>query len=142
MLDLNAIRERLEQPGIDTLIEDACDMLEALGQVPYPDIRAERERQDTKWGVQNHSPLYWLAILGEEFGEAAKAAIEGRIAYMRTELIHVAAVAVAAIESLDRNELRGLPADVPTDEEWYAGKDALWQERHDREADFARRIAD
>jgi len=42
MLDLNAIRERFEQPGIDTLIEDACDMLEEL-EMLQPEV--ERLRQ-------------------------------------------------------------------------------------------------
>ena len=71
----------------------------------FQNIALERRRQDAKWGEQNHDAFLWLAILGEEFGEAAKAAVEGRIADLRTELIHVAAVAVAAIESLNRNEL-------------------------------------
>ena len=71
----------------------------------FQNIALERRRQDAKWGEQNHDAFLWLAILGEEFGETAKAAIEGRLADMRTELIHVAAVAVAAIESLNRNEL-------------------------------------
>lgn len=32
----------------------------------------ERKRQDKKWGEQNHSPLLWLSIIGEEFGEMCK----------------------------------------------------------------------
>jgi hypothetical protein len=71
----------------------------------FQNIALERRRQDAKWGVQNHDAYFWLAILGEEFGEAAKAAVEDRAVDLRTELIHVAAVAVAAIESLNRNEL-------------------------------------
>lgn len=35
-------------------------------------IAAERQKQDEKWGKQNHSPIEWLAILGEEVGEANK----------------------------------------------------------------------
>lgn len=141
-LERDALRAEVERLRVENerLRAEHDDLAQWLNI--FQNIALERRRQDAKWGEQNHDAFLWLAILGEEFGEAAKAAIEGRIAYMRTELIHVAAVAVAAIESLDRNELRGLPADVPTDEEWYAGKDALWQERHDREADFARRIAD
>ena len=79
------------------------------------EIYYERERQDAKWGAdRNHHPGEWLMILGEEVGEANKAALEahfggyGRDSYadMRKELIQVAAVAVATIESLDRNELK------------------------------------
>ena len=76
-------------------------------------IRAERIRQDRKWGEQNHDPVYWLGIVGEEYGELCKAVIERdgvapkeRYFRMRKELIHVAAVAVAALECLTRNQIR------------------------------------
>lgn len=81
-------------------------------------VTDERGRQLQKWGVQNHSPIEWIAILGEEFGEASKEALEHhwqgshypvdslRLQRLRSELVQVAAVAVAAIESLDRNELK------------------------------------
>ena len=78
------------------------EILEEIGQ--------ERDRQVSLWGEQNHDPFKWLAILGEEYGEACKAALEQHFpAYPRTsnyreELIQVAAVAVAAIDSLDRRE--------------------------------------
>jgi NTP pyrophosphatase (non-canonical NTP hydrolase) len=72
------------------------------------EVSEERSRQEELWGEQNHDPARWLAILGEEFGEVAKEIADGRAvgflarAY-RAELVQVAAVAVAAIESLDRN---------------------------------------
>jgi NTP pyrophosphatase (non-canonical NTP hydrolase) len=65
-------------------------------------VANERIRQDTKWGIQNHGPFAWLAILIEEVGEAAKAALEGSSFKYQDELIEVAAVAVAAVESLNR----------------------------------------
>jgi NTP pyrophosphatase (non-canonical NTP hydrolase) len=82
-------------------------------------VGAERIRQNNKWGEQNHGPFVWLAILGEEVGEANKAALEAcdlktsqfsieKLIEMREELVQVAAVAVAMIESLDRNEIRSL----------------------------------
>lgn len=39
---------------------------------------AQREdlRQLSKWGLQVHSPAEWLAIVTEEFGEAAKEIVE------------------------------------------------------------------
>jgi hypothetical protein len=89
------------------------------------DIIGERRRQDIKFGVQNHHPYKWLSILGEEVGEANKAVLEAlfvntesneyrhsdegiRIELMnfREELIQCATVCVAAIQSLDRNELK------------------------------------
>ena len=32
-------------------------------------ILSERNKQDIKWGEQNHNIYKWLAILGEEVGE-------------------------------------------------------------------------
>jgi hypothetical protein len=80
------------------------------------EVRLERIRQDRKWGQQNHGPLGWLAILAEEFGEVSKEVCEldvgkvdgverlYRLKCYRDELIQVAAVAVAMVESFDRNE--------------------------------------
>ena len=62
----------------------------------------ERKKQDEKWGEQNHHPYKWLSILGEEVGEANKAALEGSLLRYREELVQVAAVAIAAIECLER----------------------------------------
>ncbi len=64
----------------------------------------ERHRQDAKWGEQNHHPYKWLAILHEETGEAAKAVLESALGEYRKELVQVAAVSLAAIESLDRGK--------------------------------------
>jgi len=69
------------------------------------EIAAEMARQDAKWGEQNHHSMMWLAILMEEVGEVAAAALQERKDGYRAELIHVAAVAVAAVESFDRNEV-------------------------------------
>ena len=91
------------------------------------EIIAERQKQDAKWGEQNHIPIEWSAILTEECGEVAKEALEyhfytkknrlsdksassivwqkEKLSKYRTELIQVAAVAVAMLESLERNEL-------------------------------------
>ncbi|MFA4944913.1 MAG: hypothetical protein WC789_09465 [Lentisphaeria bacterium] len=66
-------------------------------------LRAERERQDAKWGEQNHHPFTWLVILLEEVGEAAKAALKGRPVEYHKETVQAAAVAIAALESLERN---------------------------------------
>ncbi len=62
-------------------------------------IRDERARQDAKWGVQSHSPAVWLTILMEEVGEAAWASLEGDPVGYSEELVQVAAVAIAALES-------------------------------------------
>ncbi len=78
------------------------------------EVQKERERQDAKWGEQNHEAGRWLAILAEEFGELAKEVVEIEfcserepcqcaLIEMRAEAIQVAAVAVAMIECCDRN---------------------------------------
>lgn len=71
-------------------------------------ILSELIRQKELWGEDRyHPPLVWTAILTEETGEVAKAAMEiefdmsDDINY-REELVQVAAVAVAALVSLDR----------------------------------------
>jgi len=73
-------------------------------------IREERERQDSKWGEQNHGMAYWLAIIMEELGEASECVVkidlgEGGKSWQefREEMIQVAAVCVSAIECFDRN---------------------------------------
>ena len=77
------------------------------------DILKERDRQDSKWGEQNHFPEKWSGILGEEFGELCQAINEtvfdngsdkGGYENMKTEAIHVAAVAVGFLECLERNK--------------------------------------
>lgn len=82
----------------------------ALNAVLY-----ERERQDEKWGEQNHDPFLYLTILGEEYGEMCKAALEARfakpdknkemlLAHLREEAVQTAAVALAIVECLDRDQ--------------------------------------
>ena len=42
-------------------------------------VEAEITRQRTLWGIQHHSKTEWLAILMEDVGQSAKAALEGDI---------------------------------------------------------------
>lgn len=102
-----ALRARREQEG--------RHMMKVLD-----DVRAERARQNARWGEQNHAPAVWIAILTEEVGEAAREALaltfgemdEGTGAVLnrwRAELIQCAAVAVAAVEALDRTSTGGTP---------------------------------
>lgn len=76
------------------------------------DVSLERKRQDEKWGQQDHIPSIWMAILGEEFGELCQEALRydfGGVIdrNLRDEAIQVAAVAVAIVEYIDRNNLLG-----------------------------------
>lgn len=82
----------------------------------YHAINQERARQDDAWGEQNHDPIMWTAILTEEVGEAVKQALQAgyepdrmhHLGCLQRELIQAAAVCVAAIESLNRNEFRNV----------------------------------
>lgn len=86
----------------------------AITSYVLKEVLHERVRQEKKWGPQNHRPADWLMILGEEVGECNQAALEVHFDYktgktyenLREELIQVAAVSVAIVESLDRNELK------------------------------------
>lgn len=76
-------------------------------QEAYQLVQKERERQQQKWGEQNHTPEWWLAILGEEYGETCQAAVEwnfgrGGISAYLEELVQTAAVAVQAIACAKR----------------------------------------
>ncbi len=71
----------------------------------YGEIQIERNKQNYKWGEQNHEPLKWLAILSEEVGEVSKAILENLLPEYRKELIQVAAVVITAIEALDRGKI-------------------------------------
>ncbi len=72
----------------------------------------ERKRQDKKWGEQNHDPYTWLAVLQEEVGEYAKEALEmhfgkkDNLVELYKECVHVAAVALAMVECIDRHKWR------------------------------------
>ena len=76
------------------------------------EVTKERLAQEAKWGQQNHGDFKWMAILGEEYGEACEAALKSSIEtasasyriQLRTELLQVAAVAIAHIEAIDRRK--------------------------------------
>lgn len=83
------------------------------GASVYAEIARERFQQDQKWGEQNHPLVGWVAILMEEVGEAATASLSSMYGISvadrdkcRAELVQVAAVAVAAIECIDRQSRR------------------------------------
>lgn len=77
----------------------------------YDEIRAERERQDTKWGGAAHDdnepPMAWVDYVTRYASWAGMMAlmggVEGRAKYRR-RMMQVAALAVAACEAYDRRE--------------------------------------
>lgn len=100
-----------EKPDIGPDIHDGTwTFVDPRSQV-FDDVNDERNRQDAKWGEQNHLDVVWNAILMEEVGEASQevlttafgAAAKGH-GDLREELVQVAAVAVAWIEAIDRRK--------------------------------------
>lgn len=77
------------------------------------DILDERRRQDAQWGVQNHHPAYWLAIVGKQVGQLGTAILDREwwtdqaagTAKVRAEAVQGAAVLMALIECIDRGEM-------------------------------------
>jgi len=84
---------------------EACIQRESM-PAWFDEIRAERRRQDAKWGEQNHDDHKWNTILCEEKGEVSKAILEHDDPGVLKELSHVAAVAVAWIEAIGRRATR------------------------------------
>ena len=87
-----------------SLLMEARDELER-----FMPIILERQRQDAKWGEQNHADEWWHLIMGEEYGELAKALLELHFAYpgatqghIRKELIETIAVGIAWLECMDK----------------------------------------
>lgn len=68
----------------------------------------ERNRQDFKFGPQNHPLETWLAILTEEVGEFAQAILHKRFggdkaAGLEEEVVQIGAVAMAILEYLAKH---------------------------------------
>jgi len=124
-------QETINENGIPLLVESLYDQLDelkadraALSHKPeeplreaIEDVLAERDRQDVKWGEQNHDPFTYLAVLIEEVGEFAQASLHLRFGgkaqdRFRDEAIHMAAVALAIVECIYREKWQW-PASVP-----------------------------
>lgn len=109
-------------------------------------VQAERLKQDKKWGIQDHPPEKWVAILVEEVGEAAQAGLKWDVKRYGTvgerneaainmlyEWVQVAAVAFAALDNIfgyestteqAANRLMDTAADVLLDQILEADDDA------------------
>lgn len=66
----------------------------------FIDIILERDRQQAKFPDEANTSDRWYVILGEEFGEIGRAILEGDAVNLRTELVQLAAVAVAWMEDM------------------------------------------
>lgn len=70
------------------------------------DVRAERGRQDEKWGGpahdDKHSAAEWVELIHYRAGRARAMAGAGDVEQTEHHLIQVAAIAVAAVEASQR----------------------------------------
>lgn len=76
-------------------------------------VLEERNRQDVKWGEQNHVAPIWGMIIGEEYGEMCKAINEfgfdptpEKEEQIYTEAIHTMASCMAMLECMERMRSR------------------------------------
>lgn len=74
-------------------------------------IVAERDSQDLQW---SRKPGEWplddgmkLAVLGEEYGEVARAILEDDVEQLERELVQLAAVAACWLEVLETSKVKG-----------------------------------
>ncbi len=81
--------------------------LSSVRELILSSVSEERDRQDAKWGgipgLERRDDHTYAAVLGEEFGEVCKAWLERDVEGLRTELVQVAAVAVAWVEEIDND---------------------------------------
>lgn len=84
----------------------------------YDEIRAEREYQVNKWGTDAddtvNTPNDWVAYISHHASRWFKGGFlpytGGNVEDFRTQMVKTAALAVAAVESLDRQrEANGKP---------------------------------
>jgi len=70
----------------------------------FGEILAERKAQDTKWGGSVHDDTHtnfdWIAYLAKHTGKAVQWPFDKQL--FRQQMIKVAALAVAAVEWVDR----------------------------------------
>lgn len=70
------------------------------------EVADERERQDEKWGGPDHDDQHhtraFIGFIDNYAGAARLAVNKSELSEARRRLIQVAALAVAAVESLDR----------------------------------------
>jgi NTP pyrophosphatase (non-canonical NTP hydrolase) len=99
---------------VNEVFKKALAIFNTPGARALADVVGRRQAQNRKWGVQNHDPITWSAILSEECGEFAQAALQLKFggpaaAGLRDEALDCAAVAVQIVEYIDR---QGTPAPV------------------------------
>jgi hypothetical protein len=72
----------------------------------YDEIKSERIRQDSLWGGANHDDRHTTSDWANYIGDRVKKIQEGQSSLTTERMgelfLHIAALAVAALESIDR----------------------------------------
>jgi hypothetical protein len=87
------------------------------------EVAAERSRQDARWGGSGHDDAMTMTefarLIADYAGWARVKAREGALDEARLRFLQVAALAVAAVERLDRDRSgASAPAPAPRDIDW------------------------
>jgi hypothetical protein len=98
--------------------EDAMGSKDILAEVA-----AERDRQDARWGGKGHDDALTMTefarLIADYAGWARVKAREGQLEEARLRFLQVAALAVAAVERVDRDRSgASAPAPAPRDIDW------------------------
>ncbi len=87
---------------------DSCDVIPPVQMLQILKVLNERRRQDEKWGGNEHDDAHttseWVAIIAGELNEVLWGIAEGDQKQTEEELVHVAAVAVAWLEAIERRK--------------------------------------
>lgn len=83
----------------------------------FQEIRLEREHQDKKWGGSEHDNEHgaydWAAFITYYLGKSVELFVnevgqpQGKLLMFRYNMVKIAALAIAAIEAVDRKLNRG-----------------------------------
>jgi hypothetical protein len=94
-----------DSPEVEARI--ARERVRLIRQRILSEVREERTRQQEELGYAldhdaGHNPADWVALLARYVGRAGDGGDVGDALAYRRRLVQVAAIAVAAVESLDR----------------------------------------
>ena len=79
---------------------------EVRARTVLDDVIKERDYQRKRWSTEHdvlHSHYEWIAIVSTWLGKSASSALGGDPIGLRKRLIQVAAICIAAVETLDRD---------------------------------------
>jgi hypothetical protein len=76
----------------------------------HPDVAEERKRQNNQWGGPYHDDAHdwydWSDYIGKQLSRLIKATNKSQATERRQRFVKIAALAVAALESMDRKQAR------------------------------------